>query len=85
MSALLPNEDEALSFDSVVRPDDTHHRVIAEPHFIIKYGKGIHEMEGQVLLFLEHYFKDRPECSRIYAMYRLQQTNHICNVINDHQ
>lgn len=38
-------------------------------------------MEGQVLLFLEHCLENRPEFPKVYTMYRLQRTNHICTVM----
>lgn len=72
LPAPLPDEEAILSCDSVIRPNDSYHRVVAvEPHFIVKHGKGVREMEGQVLLFLEHNLGNRPEFPKVYAMYRL--------------
>lgn len=83
-----PLPSETCFFDSTVvfRNDTSHHRVVAvEPHFIVKYGRGVNEIEGQVLLFLEHHLKARSKARskvpKLYAMYRIASTGHVCLIM----
>lgn len=55
--------------------------VAVEPHFIVKYGRGVEELEGQVLLFLEHHLGSHCSVPNLYAMYRIASTDHVCLIM----
>ena len=58
LPAPLYSHSSILEPTAVFRDDTEYHKVVAvEPHFIVKYGRGIKKIEGQVLLFLEHHLK----------------------------
>ncbi|KAF1972328.1 hypothetical protein BU23DRAFT_580944 [Bimuria novae-zelandiae CBS 107.79] len=50
-------------------------------HFIVKYGRGVKEIEGQVLLFLEHHLEACHSMPKLYAMYRIASTGHVCLIM----
>jgi hypothetical protein len=82
LPAPLPSEKQFFESITVFRNDASHHRVVAvEPHFIVKYGRGVNEIEGQVLLFLEHHRKTCLGVPKLYAMYRITSTGHICLIM----
>jgi hypothetical protein len=82
LPAPLPIESRFFESTAVFRDDTSYHRVVAvEPHFIVKYGRGVKEMEGQVLLFLEHHLKACHGLPKLYAMYRMAGTGHVCLVM----
>jgi hypothetical protein len=55
--------------------------VAVEPHFIVKYGRGVKEIEGQVLLFLERHLKACHGLPKLYAMYRIASTGDVCLIM----
>ncbi|KAF2623980.1 hypothetical protein BU25DRAFT_413871 [Macroventuria anomochaeta] len=84
----LPIGSRFFESTAVFRDDTSYHRVVAvEPHFTVKYGRGVKEIEGQVLLFLEHHLEachGLPKLSRfrkLYAMYRIASTGHVCLIM----
>ncbi|KAF1842083.1 uncharacterized protein K460DRAFT_380032 [Cucurbitaria berberidis CBS 394.84] len=82
LPAPLPSEKLFFESTAVFREDVSYHRVVAvEPHFIVKYGRGVDEIEGQILLFLEHHLKDHPGIPKLYAMYRIASTGHVCLIM----
>lgn len=49
----LPRESSFIESTVVFRDDENHHKLVAvEPHFTVKYGQGVKEIEGQVPLIL---------------------------------
>lgn len=73
----LPTPQQIAAPDTVYRDDEDYHRVVAvEPHYIVKYGSGVLEMEGPVLLFLEHH--TCPNVPKLYAMYHQEDSGHVC-------
>ncbi|KAF2762717.1 hypothetical protein EJ05DRAFT_534213 [Pseudovirgaria hyperparasitica] len=82
LPAPLPSETSILESTTVFRDDVSHHRVVAVgSHFIAKHGKGVIELEGQVLLFLEHHLKACSQVPKLYAMYRIPSTGHMCLIM----
>ncbi|KAF2254780.1 hypothetical protein BU26DRAFT_514632 [Trematosphaeria pertusa] len=82
LPAPLPMESRFFESTAVFRNDTSYHRVVAvEPHFIVKYGRGVKEIEGQVLLFLEHHLKACHSLPKLYAMYRIASTGHVCLIM----
>jgi hypothetical protein len=82
LPAPLPSESRFFESTAVFRDDTSYHRVVAvEPHFIVKYGRGVEEIEGQELLFLEHPLKACHGLPKLYAMYRTASTGHVCLIM----
>jgi aminoglycoside phosphotransferase (APT) family kinase protein len=82
LPAPLPSERCFFESTAIFRDDTSHHRVVAvEPHFIVKYGRSVDEIEGQVLLFLEHHLDACPWVPKLYAMYRIASTGHVCLIM----
>ncbi|KAH7401865.1 hypothetical protein DE146DRAFT_651783 [Phaeosphaeria sp. MPI-PUGE-AT-0046c] len=82
LPAPLPSESSFFESTAIFRDDTSYHRVVAvEPHFIVKYGQGVNEIEGQVLLFLEHHLEACHSLPKLYAMYRIASTGHICLIM----
>lgn len=82
LPAPLPSESRFFESTAVFRDDTSYHRVVAvEPHFIVKYGRGVKEIEGQVLLFLEHHLEAGNAVPKLYAMYRIASTGHVCLIM----
>lgn len=82
LPAPLPSESQIFESTAVFRDDSSYHRVVAiEPHFIAKHGRGVEEIEGQVLLFLEHHLKAHHSLPKLYAMYRIPSTGHVCLIM----
>jgi hypothetical protein len=82
LSALLPSESRFFESTSVFRDDTDYYRVVAvEPHFTVKYGGGVKEIEGQILLFLEHRLKACHGLPKLYAMYRIASIDHVCLIM----
>jgi hypothetical protein len=82
LPAPLPSERDILESATVFKNDVSHHRVVAVgTHFIVKHGRNVEEIEGQTLFFLEQY----PDASfivpRLYAMYRMPSSGHLCLVM----
>lgn len=51
------------------------------PHFVVKHGRAVSENEGQTLLFLEEHCGDYLRVPKLYAMYHLLSTGHLCLVM----
>ncbi|KAF2026440.1 hypothetical protein EK21DRAFT_74175 [Setomelanomma holmii] len=82
LPASLPSESCFFESTAVFRNDTSYHRVVAvEPYFIVKYGRGVKEIKGQVLLFLEHHLEVCFSLPKIYAMYRIASTGHVCLIM----
>jgi hypothetical protein len=82
LPAPVPSESSFFESTTVFRNDTSYHRVVAvEPHFIVKYGRGVEEIEGQVLLFLEHHLEAHHSLPKLYAMYRIPSTGHVCLIM----
>lgn len=82
LPAPLPTESRFFESTTVFRNDASYHRVVAvEPHFIVKYGRGVKEIEGQVLLFLEHHLNYSYNLPKLYAMYHIASTGHVCLIM----
>ncbi|KAF2627470.1 hypothetical protein BU25DRAFT_411075 [Macroventuria anomochaeta] len=57
----LPSKSRFFESPAVFRNDSSYHRVVAiEPHFIVKHGRGVKEIEGQALLFFKHHLEALP-------------------------
>jgi hypothetical protein len=70
-----------LESTTVLRGDAFNHRVVAVgPHFVVKHGLGITEIEGQTLLFLEKHINNHLAVPKLYAMYHLS-TGHLCLIM----
>jgi serine/threonine protein kinase len=81
LPAPLPKEKDFLESPSVLL-DRSHHRVVAVgTHFIVKHGRGVDEIEGQNLLFLERYSNASLKIPRLYAMWRMPSSGHLCLVM----
>ena len=66
----------------VFRNDLSYRRVGAVgPHFIVNYGRRVNEIEGQVLLFLEHHRGTCLRVPKLYAMYHIAGTGYICLIM----
>ncbi|OJD19952.1 hypothetical protein AJ78_00146 [Emergomyces pasteurianus Ep9510] len=72
----LPTEQEIAGSETVFRNNERHHCVVAiGPHYVVKYGLGVRESEGQTMLFLDHMTQDNPiSIPKLYAMYRVPET-----------
>jgi hypothetical protein len=82
LPAPLPSESRFFESTDVFQNDTSYHRVVAvEPHFIVKYGRGVKEIEGQVLLFLEHHLEACKGFPKLYAMHRVARTGHVCLIM----
>ncbi|KAF2681284.1 kinase-like protein [Lentithecium fluviatile CBS 122367] len=82
LPAPLPKERDFLQSPVVLREDVSHHRVVAVgEHFIVKHGRGVEEIEGQTLLFLERFPNESLTVPRLFAMWRMPSTGHLCLVM----
>ena len=82
LPAPLPMEREFLESTMVLRDDASYHRVVAVgQYFIVKHGRGVHEREGQTLLFLEKHLGDAIHVPMLYAMYRMPSNGHLCLIM----
>ncbi|KAF2240223.1 kinase-like protein [Trematosphaeria pertusa] len=82
LPAPLPSERDFLESPTVFRDDVSHHRIVAVgTHFIVKHGRGVEEIEGQTLLFLERYPNASLTVPRLYAMWRIPSSGHLCLVM----
>ena len=69
----LPSKADIENSTVVLRHDTSYHRVVAVgQHFLIKYGRGVEQREGDNLHFIEHNLKI--SAPRLYAMYREEST-----------
>ncbi|PMD48095.1 kinase-like protein [Hyaloscypha variabilis F] len=82
LPAPLSREREFLELTMVLRDDASYHRVVAVgQYFIVKHGRGVHEREGQTLLFLEKHLGDAIHVPMLYAMYRMPSNGHLCLIM----
>jgi len=82
LPAPLPSERDFLESPTVFRDDVSHHRIVAVgTHFIVKHGRGVEEIEGQTLLFLEQFPNASLKVPRLYAMWRTPSSGHLCLVM----
>jgi hypothetical protein len=82
LPAPLLKEREFLQSTIVLREHVSHHRVVAVgEHFIVKHGRGVEEIEGQTLLFLERFRSKSLIVPRLYAMWRMSSIGHLCLVM----
>lgn len=66
----------------VLRDDASYHRVVVVgPHFIVKHGRGVLEREGQTLLFLQKHLNNIVTGPKLYAMFRMASTGHLCLIM----
>ena len=67
---------------TILSGDASSSRVVAVgPHFVVKHGGGVSEIEGQNLLFLEQHAKNQITVPKLYAMYRTLSTGHLCLIM----
>ena len=65
----LPSKADIENSTIVLRHDTSYHRVVVVgQHFLVKYGRGVEQSEGDTLYFIEHNLKI--SAPRLYAMYR---------------
>ncbi|KAF1960488.1 hypothetical protein CC80DRAFT_589899 [Byssothecium circinans] len=77
----LPNERE-ITEGTLLCGDTSNQCVVAVgEHFVVKYGRRISEVEGQNLLFLEQKTGAYLTAPKLYAMWRMASTGHICLVM----
>lgn len=82
LPAPLPTEKEFLESRVVLRDDASYHRVVVVgPHFIVKHGRGVLEREGQTLLFLQKHLDNIVTVPKLYAMFRMASTGHLCLIM----
>ncbi|KAF2867737.1 hypothetical protein BDV95DRAFT_631086 [Massariosphaeria phaeospora] len=82
LPAPLPSERDFLESPTVFRNDVSNHRIVAVgTHFIVKHGRAVEEIEGQTLLFLERYPSVSLTVPRLYAMWRMPSSGHLCLVM----
>ncbi|KAE9963683.1 hypothetical protein BLS_009067 [Venturia inaequalis] len=81
LPAPLPSEKDILESKTPLRCDAFYRSVVAVgPHFVVKHGVGITEIEGQNLLFLERLSNPHVAVPKLYAMYKLSN-GHLCLVM----
>ncbi|KAA8624993.1 Phosphotransferase enzyme family protein [Pyrenophora tritici-repentis] len=82
LPAPQPSESQFSESATVFQDDVQYHRVVAvDSHFIVKYGRGVTKNEGQVLLSLKHHLNASPRLPKLYTMYRMPDTNHVCLIM----
>ncbi|KAF2107769.1 kinase-like domain-containing protein [Lophiotrema nucula] len=82
LPAPLPSEADFLEATAVFKGDVSNHRVVAVgDHFVVKYGRAVEEAEGQTLLFLEQHSVKCLTAPKLYAMWRMHSTGHLCLVM----
>jgi hypothetical protein len=85
LPAPLPSEKDFLESPTVFKAtnsESAHHRVVAvAAHFVVKHGRGVKEIEGQNMLFLERYANASLTVPRLYAMWRMPSSGHLCLVM----
>lgn len=65
----LPSKADIENSTIVLRHDTSYHKVVVVgQHFLVKYGRGVEQREGDTLYFIEHNLKI--SAPRLYAMYR---------------
>ncbi len=65
----LPSKADIENSTIILRHDTSYHKVVVVgPHFLVKYGRGVEQCEGDTLYFIEHHLKIL--APRLYAMYR---------------
>jgi hypothetical protein len=77
----IPSEWNILE-GTVLHGDASNHRIVAiGEHFVVKHGRGVDEVEGQNLLFLEQHRSDCLIVPKLYAMWYIAATGHLCLVM----
>ncbi|OJD11464.1 hypothetical protein AJ78_07770 [Emergomyces pasteurianus Ep9510] len=66
----LPTKEDIRSSTTFLGDRVAQKMVRVGQHFIVKYGHGASENEGQNLLFVEHHLCTIVHAPRLYAMYR---------------
>jgi hypothetical protein len=65
----FPTKSDIENSTVILRHDPNYHKVIViGQYFLIKYGRGVKQKEGNTLYFIEHNL--RISAPRLYVMYR---------------
>jgi hypothetical protein len=65
----LPTKSDIENSTVILRHDPNYHKVVVVgQYFLVKYGRGVEQREGDTLYFIEHNL--RVSAPRLYAMYR---------------
>ena len=73
----LPKRSQILQQTKILKGSDYHQVVSVGEHYVVKWGPGVREVEGQNLLFLEKYANGAVKIPKLYAMYQDNSTENL--------
>jgi hypothetical protein len=82
LPASLPSDREILGSKTILSAHNSSTVVVGVgPRCVVELGQEVTDIEGQALIFLEQYHNSSLVVPRLYAIYRLASTGHLCLVM----